>query len=264
MTIEKAFKVLEKNGFMEENSAGIQLAKLPRLKGFPEGVDLENWEIEKNICITRDDEKEQSVTFGIWAGGDWQEMTYMNIVVPENKKPYIVPFDSFETVTRGDVMAVKEFEKKKKDYLKKKKKSESLKESEYDYDPEFELQDDWAFIAEKFFPEDDYIADILPTFRDDLFDKKHWMGLTNSNGEVAFDWRYTGLDDFDKLSTLIHEMIHVKVLFETGELKPNGKAHGPEFIKIMNELNAKSRGKFKVVKEKKKKRTLIDYIHKGV
>ncbi len=62
MTIEKAFEVL---GFMEENHSGIQLVKLPRLKGFPEGVDLENWEIEKNICITRDDEKEQSVTFGI-------------------------------------------------------------------------------------------------------------------------------------------------------------------------------------------------------
>lgn len=251
MTIEKAFKVLEKNGFMEENSAGIQLAKLPRLKGFPEGVDLENWEIEKNICITRDDEKEQSVTFGIWAGGDWQEMTYMNIVVPENKKPYIVPFDGFETVARGEVMTVKEFEKKKKEYLKdKEKKNESvqrLKESEEDYDPELELQDDWVFIAEKFFPKDDYIADILPTLRDDLFNKKHWMGLTNSNGEVAFDWRYAGLEDFDKLSTLIHEMIHVKVLFETGKLKPNGKAHGPEFIKIMNKLNAKSRGKFKVV-----------------
>jgi hypothetical protein len=52
MTIEKAFKVLEKNGFMEENSAGIQLANLARLKGFPKGVDLENWEIEKNIGIS--------------------------------------------------------------------------------------------------------------------------------------------------------------------------------------------------------------------
>lgn len=128
MTIEKAFEVLEKNGFMEENSSGIQLssfAKLTRLKGYPKGVDLENWELEDSVCISRDEDKtEQSVIFGIWAGGDWQEMTYMNIVVPENKKPYIIPFDSLETVAHGDVMKIKEFEKKKKEYLKDKEKKE--------------------------------------------------------------------------------------------------------------------------------------------
>lgn len=124
MKQEKVFKRFEELEILK-NGEGIFLPKKTgRLKGFPTGLDLENWELEG---ISNNFEDDEPAILGVWAGGDWQEMTYFNIVV-EDKKVYVVPFDGLDVLGTGKTLTAKEFKKLYKKYLddKKSTKKESV------------------------------------------------------------------------------------------------------------------------------------------
>lgn len=124
MKQEKVFKRFEELEILKDGEGIFLPKKTGRLKGFPTGLDLENWELEG---ISNNFEDDEPAILGIWAGGDWQEMTYFNIVV-EDKKVYVVPFDGLDVLGTGKTLTAKEFKKLYKKYLddKKSTKKESV------------------------------------------------------------------------------------------------------------------------------------------
>ena len=107
MKQEKIFKRFEELEILK-NGEGIFLPrKTGTLKGFPTGLDLENWELEG---ISNNFEEDEPAIMGVWAGGDWQEMTHFNIVI-EDKKVYVTPFDGLDTIGTGKILTAKEFKK---------------------------------------------------------------------------------------------------------------------------------------------------------
>lgn len=124
MKQEKVFKRFEELEILKEGEGIFLPKKTGRLKGFPTGLDLENWELEG---VSNNFEDDEPAILGVWAGGDWQEMTYFNIVV-EDKKVYVVPFDGLDVLGTGKTLTAKEFKKLYKKYLddKKSTKKESV------------------------------------------------------------------------------------------------------------------------------------------
>lgn len=124
MRQEKVFKRFEELEILKDGEGIFLPKKTGRLKGFPTGLDLENWELEG---ISNNFEDDEPAILGVWAGGDWQEMTYFNIVV-EDKKVYVVPFDGLDVLGTGKTLTAKEFKKLYKKYLddKKSTKKESV------------------------------------------------------------------------------------------------------------------------------------------
>lgn len=124
MKQEKVFKRFEELEILKDGEGIFLPKKTGRLKGFPTGLDLENWELEG---ISNNFEDDEPAILGVWAGGDWQEMTYFNIVV-EDKKVYVVPFDGLDVLGTGKTLTAKEFKKLYKKYLddKKSTKKESV------------------------------------------------------------------------------------------------------------------------------------------
>lgn len=124
MKQEKVFKRFEELEILKDGEGIFLPKKTGRLKGFPIGLDLENWELEG---ISNNFEDDEPAILGVWAGGDWQEMTYFNIVV-EDKKVYVVPFDGLDVLGTGKTLTAKEFKKLYKKYLddKKSTKKESV------------------------------------------------------------------------------------------------------------------------------------------
>jgi hypothetical protein len=124
MKQEKVFKRFEELEILKDGEDIFLPKKTGRLKGFPTGLDLENWELES---ISNNFEDDEPAILGVWAGGDWQEMTYFNIVV-EDKKVYVVPFDGLNVLGTGKTLTAKEFKKLYKKYLddKKSTKRESV------------------------------------------------------------------------------------------------------------------------------------------
>lgn len=124
MKQEKVFKRFEELEILKDGEGIFLPKKTGRLKGFPTGLDLENWELEG---ISNNFEDDEPAILGVWAGGDWQEMTYFNIVV-EDKKVYVVPFDGLDVLGTGKTLTAKEFKKLYKKYLddKKSAKKESV------------------------------------------------------------------------------------------------------------------------------------------
>lgn len=124
MKQEKIFKRFEELEILKDGEGIFLPKKTGRLKGFPTGLDLENWELEG---ISNNFEDDEPAILGVWAGGDWQEMTYFNIVV-EDKKVYVVPFDGLDVLGTGKTLTAKEFKKLYKKYLddKKSTKKESV------------------------------------------------------------------------------------------------------------------------------------------
>ena len=124
MKQEKVFKRFEELEILKDGEGIFLPKKTSSLKGFPTGLDLENWELEG---ISNNFEDDEPAILGVWAGGDWQEMTYFNIVV-EDKKVYVVPFDGLDVLGTGKTLTAKEFKKLYKKYLddKKSTKKESI------------------------------------------------------------------------------------------------------------------------------------------
>lgn len=124
MKQEKVFKRFEELEILKDGEGIFLPKKTGRLKGFPTGLDLENWELEG---ISNNFEDDEPAILGVWAGGDWQEMTYFNIVV-EDRKVYVVPFDGLDVLGTGKTLTAKEFKKLYKKYLddKKSTKKESV------------------------------------------------------------------------------------------------------------------------------------------
>lgn len=124
MKQEKVFKRFEELEILKEGEGIFLPKKTGRLKGFPTGLDLENWELEG---VSNNFEDDEPAILGVWAGGDWQEMTYFNIVV-EDKKVYVVPFDGLDVLGTGKTLTAKAFKKLYKKYLddKKSTKKESV------------------------------------------------------------------------------------------------------------------------------------------
>lgn len=124
MKQEKVFKRFEELEILKDGEGIFLPKKTGSLKGFPTGLDLENWELEG---ISNNFEDDEPAILGVWAGGDWQEMTYFNIVV-EDKKVYVVPFDGLDVLGTGKTLTAKEFKKLYKKYLddKKSTKKESV------------------------------------------------------------------------------------------------------------------------------------------
>lgn len=124
MKQEKIFKRFEELEILKDGEGIFLPKKTGRLKGFPTGLDLENWELEG---VSNNFEDDEPAILGVWAGGDWQEMTYFNIVV-EDKKVYVVPFDGLDVLGTGKTLTAKEFKKLYKKYLddKKSTKKESV------------------------------------------------------------------------------------------------------------------------------------------
>lgn len=124
MRQERVFKRFEELEILKDGEGIFLPRKTGTLKGFPTGLDLENWELEG---ISNNFEDDEPAILGVWAGGDWQEMTYFNIVV-EDKKVYVVPFDGLDVLGTGKTLTAKEFKKLYKKYLddKKSTKKESV------------------------------------------------------------------------------------------------------------------------------------------
>lgn len=119
MQIEKLFERMEDLGMLKDGE-GIFLPTNPKvgsIEGFPEGLDLENWELEKSIGVCG--EKDDHSVVGVWAGGDWQEATFFTIFIYESKKPKIVPFDDLDC-SASNSMDIKEFKKQYKEWYESK------------------------------------------------------------------------------------------------------------------------------------------------
>lgn len=131
MKQEKVFKRFEELEILKDGEGIFLPKKTGRLKGFPAGLDLENWELEG---ISNNFEDDEPAILGVWAGGDWQEMTYFNIVI-EDKKVYVIPFDGLDTMSTGKTLTAKEFKKLYKKYLddKKSTKRESVSRDKREY-----------------------------------------------------------------------------------------------------------------------------------
>lgn len=87
MNLNIFFERLEKLGFINEE--GQIVLRTKGLKDWPSNLDLENFEIDFVSNGSNDDDGYISG----YAGGDWQEMTRFNIVIPKTKKPHVIMFD---------------------------------------------------------------------------------------------------------------------------------------------------------------------------
>lgn len=120
MDLNKFFKKLEELNFIDDE--GRVQVSLKGVKDWPSNLDTENFEID---IISNGDDKDGEGYIAGWAGGDWQEMTRLIIMIPSTKeKPHTIMFDDPSSCFSG-----KDIHKELKKLYKEYKGNSNLTES---------------------------------------------------------------------------------------------------------------------------------------
>ena len=120
MNLNKFFKKLEELSFIDDE--GRVQVSLKGVKDWPSNLDTENFEID---IISNGDDKDGEGYIAGWAGGDWQEMTRLTIMIPFTKeKPHTIMFDDPSSCFSG-----KDIHKELKKLYKEYKGNSNLTES---------------------------------------------------------------------------------------------------------------------------------------